>query len=593
MRSTGAVRVALCLVALLSACSVEASIQLQLLTAGLDRPVAITHAGDGTGRLFISEQGGAIRIHDGSQLLPTPFLDISSIVSCCGERGLLSAAFHPQYATNGFFYVFYTDLAGSAVVARYHVSANSNIADSTSALIVLNVPQPYNNHNGGQLQFGPDGYLYIGLGDGGSGGDPQNNAQNLGTLLGKLLRIDVDGGTPFAIPPTNPFVGNPAARDEIWAYGLRNPWRFSFDRATGDLFIGDVGEGTFEEIDFQVAGSAGGLNYGWRLMEGSQCFNPSSNCNSGQLTLPILEYTHALGCSVTGGYRYRGALNASEVGTYFYADYCSGRIWGATPDGSGGWTATERVDANLSFSAFGEDEAGELLIAHHESGSGGAIFRLANPSPPPPTRTLTISRTGNGSGTVTSAPAGITCGATCSAGFADGTRVTLSGVPDVGSFFAGFGGAADCADGRVTLTSDLACTATFIAGVPTPTPLPSPGGPGLVDYQPRPLDLNGDGRGDTILYRAATGGAASLLESGSFARVGSPILESSSTHTWSPGWTIKTGDFDGDGRTDLFFYDAMLGNWFEGISTTPAGGPASYSLSGGTWSPDGALPSWT
>jgi glucose/arabinose dehydrogenase len=231
------------------------------IITGLNKPVAITHAGDGSNRLFITQQRGRIRIYEGGQVLPTPFLDIRDRVSCCGERGLLSAAFHPNYPSNGFFYINYTNTEGNTVIARYTVSSDPNVADPNSATLLLEIPQPFANHNGGQLQFGPDGYLYIGMGDGGSEGDPQNNAQDLGTLLGKMLRIDVEGGFPYAIPADNPFVGNPEARGEIWAWGLRNPWRFSFDPLKGHLFIADVGQGEREEINFQPAGSPGGENY--------------------------------------------------------------------------------------------------------------------------------------------------------------------------------------------------------------------------------------------------------------------------------------------------------------------------------------------
>jgi glucose/arabinose dehydrogenase len=294
------------------------NIQLEPIISGLNSPVAITHAGDGMGRLFITLQVGKILIYDGQQLLSTPFFDIGSLITTGSERGLLSVAFHPNYSANGFLYVDYTDLNGDTVIARYRVSADPNVVDTTSAVILLTIPQPFANHNGGQLQFGPDGYLYIGMGDGGSGGDPLNNAQNLNSLLGKILRIDVDAGSPYANPPDNPFVANLSAKPEIWALGLRNPWRFSFDRLTGDLFIADVGQDTYEEVDFQQASSGGGENYGWRLMEGNHCYNPSTGCNDGSLTLPVIEYDHSLGnCSITGGYRYRGALYSGLTGIYF------------------------------------------------------------------------------------------------------------------------------------------------------------------------------------------------------------------------------------------------------------------------------------
>ncbi|HEX7151211.1 MAG TPA: PQQ-dependent sugar dehydrogenase [Thermoanaerobaculia bacterium] len=348
-------------------------VELRLVASGFVNPVAITHAGDT--RLFITLQEGRVVIHDGTQLLPTPFLDVRSLVSTGGERGLLSIAFHPRYRDNGYFYVNYTDVNGHTVVARYSRSASDpNRADPGSAFVILRVNQPFANHNGGQMHFGPDGYLYIGMGDGGSGGDPGNRAQNLGDLLGKMLRLDVDSGSPYAIPPSNPFVNRGGARGEIWSYGLRNPWRFSFDRETGDLWIADVGQQQIEEINFQPATSTGGENYGWRRMEGTRCFNPTSNCNDGTLVLPVLEYTHANGCSVTGGYRYRGTRYPRLRGMFLYGDYCSGIIWGATQDSTGRWTSRDLFDTNFSISTFGEDVAGELYVARH--GSSGGIYQV-------------------------------------------------------------------------------------------------------------------------------------------------------------------------------------------------------------------------
>jgi glucose/arabinose dehydrogenase len=351
------------------------TIKAEPVVTGLSSPVDITHAGDGSGRLFITLQGGRVVIFDGVQILSPPFLDINSLVSSGGERGLLGAAFHPNYVGNGFFYVSYTDTAGDSVIARYSVSLDPNRADPTSGVILLTIPQPFSNHNGGQLHFGPDGYLYIGIGDGGSGGDPQNNGQDLETLLGKILRIDVDSGFPFTVPPDNPFVGVVGAREEIWSFGLRNPWRFSFDRLTGDMFIGDVGQNSWEEVDFQPANSTGGENYGWRLMEGNSCFNPAINCNNGTLTLPILVYDHSVGCSVTGGYLYRGSKNPNLNGLYLYGDFCSGLIWGAQEDGLGGWNTTVLLDANFSISTFGEDESGEIYFAHL-SATDGTIYQV-------------------------------------------------------------------------------------------------------------------------------------------------------------------------------------------------------------------------
>jgi serine protease len=356
------------------------SIGMQTVATGLTNPVGIEHAGDGSGRLFIVQQGGQIRIVSGGNVLSAPFLDISTLVVSGGEQGLLGLAFHPNYAANGLFYVNYTRAGdGATVIARYQRSASDpNRADAASASILLTVPQPFANHNGGQLRFGPDGYLYIGLGDGGSANDPGNRAQDLSTLLGKMLRIDVNGGTPYAIPPGNPFAndGNPNTLAEIWAYGLRNPWRFSFDRQTGDLYIGDVGQDAYEEIDYQPTGTGAGANYGWRVMEGFHCTGLGGGppCNDPSLALPIAEYTHDLGCSVTGGFRYRGSGYPALAGYYLYGDYCSGRIWGATRSPSGTWSTVQLSAPGFNISTFGEDQAGELYVASY---SDGVIYRFA------------------------------------------------------------------------------------------------------------------------------------------------------------------------------------------------------------------------
>jgi glucose/arabinose dehydrogenase len=354
----------------------EPQVTFERVASGLSDPVSITHAGDA--RLFITLQSGLVMIFDGTRLLTTPFLDVRNLVSNGNERGLLSIAFHPHYAENGFFYVNYTNTNGHTVVARYHVSSDPNRADANSAQQILFVEQPFENHNGGQLQFGPDGYLYIGMGDGGSGGDPGNRAQNKNELLGKLLRIDVDGAFPYAIPPSNPFA-NGGGRPEIWAYGLRNPWRFTFDRATGDLWIADVGQGSWEEVDVQRVTSIGGENYGWRTMEGTHCFNPSTNCNRTGLVLPVLEYNHAGGaCSVTGGYVYRGTQSPRLQGTYIYGDFCNGRVWGATLDQQGLATISSFVDTTFNISTFGEDVNGEVYVADY---SGGVIYRIVDSRP--------------------------------------------------------------------------------------------------------------------------------------------------------------------------------------------------------------------
>jgi len=359
----------------------EPQVQLLRIASGLNQPVAITHAGDS--RLFITQQSGFIVIFDGTGVLPTPFLDVSSLITCCGERGLLSVAFHPRYRDNGQFFIDYTDRNGDIVIARYSVSSNPNVANASSGSIILKVPHPVNsNHNGGQLQFGRDGFLYAGTGDGGAGGDPPNNAQNTNVLLGKLLRIDVDTSMPYATPPGNPFATGVGGRPEIWAYGLRNPWRFSFDRENGDLWIGDVGQNEWEEIDLQTATSIGGQNYGWRHMEGTHCFNPFSNCQTPALVLPVAEYSHADGCSVTGGYRYRGSSFRRMQGLYFYGDYCSGTIWMLSQQPNGSFASREVLSTNLSISSFGEDANGELYVAD----LAGAIYQVIDALPLPTPR---------------------------------------------------------------------------------------------------------------------------------------------------------------------------------------------------------------
>jgi glucose/arabinose dehydrogenase len=336
---------------------------------GFSAPTHITHAGDGSGRFFVVEQEGTIRVIDDGVVQETPFLDITERVDAGGERGLLSVAFPPGYADKGYFYVDYTDLNGDTKISRFRVSDNPNIADPTSEQVILGIAQPYPNHNGGQLAFGPDGYLYIGMGDGGSGGDPENRAQNLGVLLGKILRIDVESGAdPYAIPPDNPFVGNANARDEIWAYGLRNPWRFAFDAATGDLYIADVGQERVEEIDFQPASSNGGENYGWNIMEGDECYE-AETCDTSGLTMPIHTYLRIGGnCSVTGGDVYRGDAYPTMQGVYIYADYCSGTFWGLQR-GANGWENVELYRGNLSITSFGNDEAGNLYAVDQFNGA--------------------------------------------------------------------------------------------------------------------------------------------------------------------------------------------------------------------------------
>ena len=306
-------------------------------------------------------------------MLAAPFLDIRARVGSSGsEQGLLGLAFHPDYTKNGYFFVNYTDRSGDTVIARYRVSADPSLADPSTEVRLLEVQQPYGNHNGGDLAFGPDGYLYISLGDGGSGGDPRNFGQSVDTLLGKLLRIDVSEVDGYSIPAGNPFV-NGGGRPEIWAYGLRNPWRISFDQLTGDLYIADVGQNSWEEVNFQPAGSPGGENYGWNTMEGFHCFQ-SSACDQSGLTLPVIEYAlHVQGdCAVTGGYVYRGHSLPAWQGIYVYGDYCSGRVWGLFQNPTGVWENGLLFETGARITSFGQDEDGEIYLVNHR----GSVYQL-------------------------------------------------------------------------------------------------------------------------------------------------------------------------------------------------------------------------
>jgi glucose/arabinose dehydrogenase len=332
------------------------------VVGGLQKPLGMTAPADGTGRLFVLEQAGRVQIVQNGQPLQSPYLDIVSRVgSASNEQGLLGLAFHPRYAENGFFYVNYTDLNGDTVIARFQVSPDDpNRADPGSEKRLLAVPQPYPNHNGGQVAFGPDGYLYLGLGDGGSAGDPQGNGQSLDTLLGKILRIDVDSGDPYAIPADNPYASG-GGRAEIWASGLRNPWRFSFDHLTGDLYIGDVGQNQIEEIDFLASGAPGGANFGWNFFEGTAAYEGAPPPGL-QVIPPVAEYTHQMGCSVTGGVVYRGSRLPAWQGIYLFGDYCSGMVWGLVWDAQGSWQNQILFGPIGRITSFGQDEQGEVYL---------------------------------------------------------------------------------------------------------------------------------------------------------------------------------------------------------------------------------------
>ena len=404
----------------LAACSTSPEwpeLNIEQVADGLQAPVYLTHAGDGSGRLFVLESPGRIRIVQHGMVLAEPFLDISdrvlspaSLPTASGEQGLLGLAFPPGYKQKHYFYAYYTRLDGDGVLARFCVSHDPNRAEAgIEQVILLLEHSAFPEHNAGQLAFGPDGYLYLGSGDGGGAGDPLNSAQDANSLLGKILRIDVEGHngqpggefcetggptgaalSPYRIPVDNPFAHSPTGRPEIWALGLRNPWRFSFDRLTGDLYITDVGQASREEVDYQPARFAGGANYGWNILEGSRCFasSPDSATQAGQncqadsdYVLPIMEYEHGTdevnGCAITGGYVYRGAEFPALAGIYFYADFCQGKIWGLRHR-NGDWENQLLLDTALNISSFGEDEAGELYLTHLGSGieMDGAIYRL-------------------------------------------------------------------------------------------------------------------------------------------------------------------------------------------------------------------------
>jgi glucose/arabinose dehydrogenase len=353
------------------------TLQLTPVVPGLSQPLFVTHAGDGSGRLHVVQKEGTIVSVTGSTL--APFLDIRSLVrSTGGEQGLLGLAFDPAYASNRRFYVNYTDLNGNTVIARYTAFPGGISADPSSAQAVLSIPQPFENHNGGWLGFGPDGYLYVAMGDGGSGGDPLGNAQNGNSLLGKILRIDVSSAQPYAIPPSNPFVGVAGMRAEIWSLGHRNPWRPSFDRADGTMLIADVGQNVYEEVNLERAENPGGNNYGWPRMEGAHCYpNATQACDQTGLVLPIAEYAHVSGaeCSVTGGYVYRGSRIPFLKGYYLVGDFCSGKIWALQRQGDGTYARSDVLQTSrFNLSSFGEDEAGELYV----TGLGdGVLYRIS------------------------------------------------------------------------------------------------------------------------------------------------------------------------------------------------------------------------
>jgi glucose/arabinose dehydrogenase len=360
------------------------SFQLEPVVTGYARVLYVTHAGDGSGRLFLVQQLGQIHVIQDGIVQPGPFLDVSAKISADAlggsytERGLLGLAFHPEYASNGLFFVNYTEAnSHDTVVMRYQVSDDPNYASVDSGVEIFRHSQPYANHNGGHLAFGSDGYLYLSLGDGGSAGDPLNSGQQPNTLLGSILRIDVNADT-YTIPDDNPFVGSDAGADEVWAYGLRNVWRFSFDRLTDDLYLADVGQNQWEEVNFQPAGVSGGQNYGWNVLEGTHRYSEAAIPPG--TTSPIAEYSHAGGhCSITGGYVYRGSLIPELQGAYIFGDFCSGQLWSTYQGADGLWQTNLLMDTPYVISSFGEDEDGELYLVHYgDSNIAGQILRFTS-----------------------------------------------------------------------------------------------------------------------------------------------------------------------------------------------------------------------
>lgn len=350
------------------------NLSVEKFLSGFNRPLYLTHSNDGSEDIFVVEKGGVIRVVDQASKSVQVFLNITDRVrSKGGEQGLLSVAFHPDYEDNQRFFVYYTDNSGDVVVSEFGADKKNGIADENTEKVIIKIDEPYSNHNGGQLMFGGDGYLYIGTGDGGSAADPHDNAQNLNVLLGKILRIDVDNGDKYSIPADNPFTNSDNARGEIWAYGLRNPWRFSFDPENYDLYIGDVGQNQWEEVNYQPGDSSGGENYGWDYLEGLNSFEMDEEVDISELAMPVAEYSHDHGCSVTGGYVYRGEQFEEIKGTYFFGDYCTGIIWGLRRNSEKKWEYARFLDSKLAISSFGIDSDNEIYVIDYRKGD---IYKL-------------------------------------------------------------------------------------------------------------------------------------------------------------------------------------------------------------------------
>jgi glucose/arabinose dehydrogenase len=540
------------------------ALSLELIASGLPSPVGLRNAGDGSNRLFIVNQGGTISVYKNGQMLPTPFLDVSSkTVFDNSERGLLGLAFDPNYASNGFFYIYYTSQPAAAVtISRYSVSANPDVADANSEVVLkTQAHSEFPNHNGGSVLFGNDGCLYAGIGDGGSGGDPNNNAQNLATLLAKIIRISPVDGTACTAAPGNPFVGVAGALPEIWALGVRNPWRITMDRQTGDLWIADVGQEREEEVDFQPPG-VGGRNYCWSYKEGTLIYNSSIPCTIGMPSDPIIEYDHSAGkCAIIGGYRYRGSRFPRMVGTYFYADLCTGQIFGATESG-GVWTSTSLFKSSTEPVTFGEDEAGELYVVH----LAGTVHRLDFGA---------LASTHDFNGDTKSDIAWRDNSGILAIWLMNGTQAaTTAGLGTVPMSWSIVGQHDFDGDGKRDLlwrdtggdtaiwfmNGNSVASSAAIGNIPSNWTVAGT------------ADFNGDGKSD-ILWRDAGGDTAIWLMSGTQVLSNAGLGNVPST-TWS---VAATGDFDGDGQADILWRDTNgdVSIWFmNGVSVANSLGVA-------------------
>jgi glucose/arabinose dehydrogenase len=554
-RTWVAVAIMMATVALSTTAHAQA-LSLELIASGLPSPVGLRNAGDGSNRLFIVNQGGTISIYKNGQVLTTPFLDVTSKTVYDGaERGLLGLAFDPNYVTNGFFYIYYTSQPSAVVtISRFSVSANPNVADPNSEVVLkTQTHSDFPNHNGGSLLFGPDGCLYAGIGDGGSGGDPNNNAQNLGTLLAKIIRISPTDGTACAAAPGNPFVGVTGALPEIWALGVRNPWRITLDRMTGDLWIADVGQNVEEEVNFQPPGVAG-RNYCWSRMEGTLIYNANIPCTIGMPTDPIIEYDHSSGrCAIIGGYRYRGSRFPKMVGTYFYADLCTGQIFAATLS-AGVWTSTSLYTSATNVTTFGEDEAGELYVVH----LGGTIHRLDFGA---------LTSTHDFNGDTKSDIAWRDTSGDVAIWLMNGAQVaTSAGLGTVAASWSIVGQHDFNGDGKRDLLwrntdGDIAiwfmngtsvASSTLVGNIPVTWTVAGT------------ADFNGDGQAD-ILWRDTSGNTAIWLMQGAQV-LSTGGLGNVPSATWS---VLATGDFNGDGQADILWGDSSgdIAIWFmNGVS---------------------------